>query len=826
MDDDNYDDYFSDDGIDDLPAGALLELEQNAYEATQRQRSESINIPRPTVNAPPALQRNSTSADSRNAPPQPKPPVLQDPSLLLRPPLSFGQGYLKDLDAGVLDDGYEQAITVGEDEDVVYEQDDSRRALQPTRGVDAHRAIQNRSLRNVSTQEDSGTVDAEPSRARGSPIPREHSVSFRASQQTLAGYGGGEAMDTAATSQALAEIEEMRQQIEQLTRDRERVLQDLADAKSIAEAKAGEIAIIRANQIKMEKNYDRQMSALKDSMTDDARKHQAQVEAAIMESNRLATENAFLKQDAQEAQEEVNRANAIRKTLARTDDNNGGPITPRKSRILPLRDGFDDDEMMASPTKSAGRRSKRGTPSAAGKRKRKATEDSPVQARALDLSETFEISDDHGVLTTEPTDIEHVKASRPKREDRNVQMIRKILNHRTYPHKARDMEVFTTLSFPSEPGRLFSSFILEATTTRVLENYAVEYAKAVIALWARSMKESFYKPVELFMGIIKYILYLDTPRIAPQLIEDLLAVLQTSAYVNGVPRFLNSPVSHLNLGQLKQTPRNELHPEVNSSEILDILYLVAGGCQYDISSTREFWQNMSYDAILIMLNCSQPITDIIATFNLLSYSIIPDTFGPILRTPEEQAANENYIIDRVANLLSEHPRVDEGEQPYSPWQIATLRIEAMSLLSEIAFSFPDASPDGRSRAGRVVATHPSALARVFRAMHDELDALYSYPPERALHATLVNGLTRLAYGLVIRDFRHDVNMSAKLRIVRGATQKHLVVLTRLAFCDGPVLEAGIEDETVEMAHEMLEEAVNPQEAEALLEAFRSSKNEE
>jgi hypothetical protein len=109
-------------------------------------------------------------------------------------------------------------------------------------------------------------------------------------------------------------------------------------------------------------------------------------------------------------------------------------------------------------------------------------------------------------------------------------------------------------------------------------------------------------------------------------------------------------------------------------------------------------------------------------------------------------------------------------------------------------------------------------------MHDEVDALYSYRPEHELHIALVNGLTRLAYG-VIHNYRDLVDLPAKLRIVPGATQKHLVVLTRLAFSEGPLLEADIDDDTVEMAHAMLEDALNPEEAEALEEALRGKTQE-
>ncbi|PGH32973.1 hypothetical protein GX50_04187 [[Emmonsia] crescens] len=808
MDDDKYDDSFSDDGIDELPPGTLLELERNAYQATQatqQQQRPDSNVPPPKLRNPSFVslaQESISRTASRNSS---RGLVLQDPSRLLRPPLSLEDEDFQDLDAGVLDDGFSPAPV--ELQDTVFQQDKSHGRLRP-------------GVQEVGLRPGQGARDI----ANGNTVrPAQHAPSLgdtivMSGMEDMTTNAGREENGAAAPdSEIWAEIEAMKEQIEQLTRERERIAQELAAAKSMTEAKAGEIAIIRANQAKIEKAHSRQLSTLRTQMADELKKYQAEIEATTMDSKLLNTENAFLKQD---LKDETQKLNELRKAKAKLGEN--PPLTPKKTKVLPLRDGFDDDEIMLSPTKSAGRRSKRGTPSVAGGRKRKAMDDSPIKVPTLELSQSFETNLGDSSETTEPM-ANDFGSRKPKTEDRNVRFIRRILNHKTYPNKGRDLEIFTKLSFPSEPGRMFSSFILEATTAKPSDNYAVEYAKAIISLWSRALKESFYDPIDMFMAIIKYIINLDPSNIVPQLIDDLLPVLLNSGYVNGVARFRNSPVSHLNLGQVKQTPQSELHHQVNSTEALNILYLAASSCQHDSDALRKFWQNILFDFILVMLNSNQPIDDIIITLNLLSYSIFPTTFGPLLTTPAEQTGNENYIIDRVANLLSEQPYVDEGEKPYTPWQISTLRIEAMSFLTTLAFSSPHPSPS-KNHAGRLLALHPTALARVFRSIHDELDALYSNPPERELHVALVNGLTRLAYG-IMRMFREEVNIAAKLRVVPGAMQKHLVALTRLAFCEGPLLEAGIEDDTVEMAHEMLEEAANPQEAEALFEAFRVKSSE-
>lgn len=83
---DNDDDYFSDDGFESLPPGTLLQLEQNAYRATQAQRAPSA--PRIVT---PNVQTNDTSV---------KPP----PRLHTGLTSEYGALDVGELDAAVLDE--------------------------------------------------------------------------------------------------------------------------------------------------------------------------------------------------------------------------------------------------------------------------------------------------------------------------------------------------------------------------------------------------------------------------------------------------------------------------------------------------------------------------------------------------------------------------------------------------------------------------------------------------------------------------------------------------------------------------------------------------
>lgn len=83
--------------------------------------------------------------------------------------------------------------------------------------------------------------------------------------------------------------------------------------------------------------------------------------------------------------------------------------------------------------------------------------------------------------------------------------------------------------------------------------------------------------------------------------------------------------------------------------------------------------------------------------------------------------------------------------------------------------------------------------------------------------SFVNAAVRLLHSILITH--PDIQLGTKL--TGGATHKHLVAMTRLAFSQGILQEAGIEEEVVEYAHNILEMSVTPQEGEVLQGLFTS-----
>ena len=155
-------------------------------------------------------------------------------------------------------------------------------------------------------------------------------------------------------------------------------------------AKTGEISIIRSNQAKAARDHERRLEELQREHIKENEKHLGEIEQAKREKEKLATHNQFLDHEMSDQRWQLRQAQKQTKTKATSkQDLRGNAVsTPKKARKLDLRDGFNDDELMAvSPTKVE-RKTKTTTPKLGAKRKRDVLGDSPAQP--LQLSQSFE----------------------------------------------------------------------------------------------------------------------------------------------------------------------------------------------------------------------------------------------------------------------------------------------------------------------------------------------------------------------------------------------------------------------------------------------------
>ncbi|KAI9841534.1 MAG: hypothetical protein M1837_000635 [Sclerophora amabilis] len=608
---------------------------------------------------------------------------------------------------------------------------------------------------------------------------------------------------------SLEDMETLQARVRELLQEQKALQASLEAANSAAFSRSGEVAIIRANQAKAAKEHERNMVAIQKLHAEEASKQRIALEQANEERKKASDNVMFLEHDLREQTEKLQslqRSNKAAKSTSLRDVSIGeksdtSPITtPKKKKNLPYRDGFDDEEIaFASPKKLNGGRSGGGTPKPGTKRKRKGIDDSP--AKPLQLSQAnSEKSINRGAVDHGPALGESLKQSLA-REDSRFEFLQSILSHRIRPGDKRFIEAMTNFSFPSAADAMFSSIILDETskvhTNRSEENFPVSFCGIILSLWSKSLREKYYSPLYLLIDILTFVLSLDSMSTALKIMDDLVEVAQRTADINAIPRCYKGPDS-------------QLQADVDVASCLHLLHLTALECIYNDADIKRFWKLMRVDFVLLTMQQNQPLDHILITVDLLSISIMKDSFGTISAVDtSDQRQNEAFTLARLSELLELTPRVGKSERRYDHIEIANMRLAVLGLLKGIC-----STPNG----GEAMATHHDVIGKLVRLIYGELDALYDFRYDHHLSAEQVNCALRIVYYL-LNNHASLINLQSKLAKIPGGSHKYLVSLTRLAFSEGLVLEAGIEDEIVESARELLEEWVTPEEGEALWAAF-------
>ncbi|KAI9762046.1 MAG: Telomerase protein component 1 [Chaenotheca gracillima] len=641
-----------------------------------------------------------------------------------------------------------------------------------------------------------------------------HLQKNRVSRQTTGG-DEGEHVSTNLTPHANSlgnqneASELLRSKVQELLQEQLALKASLRAASSAVTAKAGEISIVRANQAKAAKENERTMIAIQKMHADEAAKQRVALEQANSERQKAASNLVFLEH---ELKTQTDQLRALQRSAKSAQWNNkenrsagahnaGPSVTPQKPRNMPHRpygDGFDDEEIMfVSPTKLNSGRSASGTPKGA-KRKRKGLDDSP--ARPLELSQPT-----GDLIANEPEKADNTlnELSKPSfaKQDGRFEFLQSMFNHRLLAGPKRFIEAMTTFSLPLSADVTFSSFILERTSRLSIDHsheaFPISFCQIIILLWSDCIQQKYYGPLKFLIDILIFAIDLETSTIAPNIVDTLLEVAQKTGDINAIPRCYKGPDSALQEG-------------VDVSSCLHLLQITALACVDNSTDIEHFWRCMREDFVLLTMQQNQPLCDTLATIDLLSLSITEKTFGTINTVDTViQRKNETFILTRLSELLHQSPIVGKSEKKYDTVEIARMRLSVLDLLKNICIT-----PNG----SEAMAKHNSIIGRLVRLIYDQIDALYDMRDDHDLCAEQVNLAQRIVYYL-LTNHGSLINLQAKLAVISGGAHKYLVSLTRLAFSEGLVLEAGIDDEVVEHAHELLEEWVTPEEGEALWAAF-------
>lgn len=591
-------------------------------------------------------------------------------------------------------------------------------------------------------------------------------------------------------------------------------------------AARGEVSIIRTNSTKAQHKHDADMAHLKKRNAEQLAEQALIVEAAVAGERSANAELQFLQRDMRGVSDRARRKDPA--TLA----------TPRKSsKTWHIADGFDDMDMAASPSKGQGRARISGsvatnagerTPTK-GKRKRPVA-DSPMAALdthtddvVMDEAEPAAEPAQPGVAVTPPT--------------ASLEFLQLVLDHGSFHQQPPTFDTLSRFVFPSDPTAtslasiIFERLPLMGDAHRPIQ-LLVDFAQHVISLWGRCVDEQFWEPVKYLVALVAFTFDLHAISVAPLVVADLARVAQATMVVLAESR-RRLPEGSL-LGSDEHAFLNE---HIDTTRILSLLYASAMACATAPSETDNgfeysslgFWRHMTLNTVLLLLMPRQKLDDIVAMLDLLASSPLPASIGPI-SAEAEPAVTARAVIERVSAKLTEQPR-----PATTPEQRRRVRLAALRTL--IAFA---RSPFGALQ----LASHGNALPRLVTCLSASIDDLYDQPlppsalpplpdalasssvrlPEPAAPAVLCRIISQsvlLIHALVTDPATANAaDVGHKLSLAHGGSQRYLLALGRLTFAEEDlVIEAPIDGDVVEAAHELLELAVTPDEGETVSEAF-------
>jgi hypothetical protein len=587
------------------------------------------------------------------------------------------------------------------------------------------------------------------------------------------------------------------------------------EARAVAQSKAGEAAILRQKTEQAAREYDQKVSTLRQIHAEEHAKQKAELERVKNEREKIVTNNKFLEHD---LALEAGRTRQIQKAI-KTGPSGGqrhGDVTPKKSRVLPFRDGFDDNDLvMFSPSKT---RSKPTTPKLGAKRKRNINDNSPVAPPplALQLSEPkLPPTPPRPTINLELTSNLFLQLSM---DEAKLRFMQNILSE---PVNATDENVFEALgrfTFTSAPKTRLSTVVYEQLTSQPFVYQGVDisshFCGILLSIWEQCLKEKHYNPVIVLVNTMQSILDSESLAFSRALIERIVPLAVASSDIVAIPiarAFVN-----------KQPVESDVSEHINVLSCLKLLLTVAQSAASSIEAKTQFWQQMKFDFVLLILMKAQPLPQIRMMLELLQTSALETTFGAILSVDDggsdRQAQRQVDMIDRLTLLLFETPALSDNLKSPRNVDVLAMRLDVLAVLE--AMCMPD-------HGGQALASHTFAIGRLFKFLHQNIQSLPFMALDKETHSLVigcVNSAMKLVFHLII-TFKDLVDVRQKLSVIQGGTSILLISLTRLAFAERVYAEEGISEASMDMAHRLLDEWLSPDEGEALLMMFSTERSE-
>lgn len=410
-----------------------------------------------------------------------------------------------------------------------------------------------------------------------------------------------------------------------------------------------------------------------------------------------------------------------------------------------------------------------------------------------------------------------------------------MLDHGCFHQQPPTFDIFSRFSFPSDPTVSFASIIFQKLPLmgdphRPIQ-LLVDFTMLIVSIWTRCFDEQQWEPVKYLVALIAFTFQLHTTSVAPLVINNLTLVAQNT--ICTLAEWRHRPPD----GDLsKNDEYGFLDQHIDTTGVLSLIHTLALACGTTTTQREhggfefqavDFWRLISLDLVVLLLTPKQKLADVIGMLDLLAASSLPDSIGPIMEDKKPDFV-ARVVVERVSAKLNEFPRsATTLEQKRS--------VRSAALGSLIAFA---RYPFGALQ----LASHDNVLPRLITCLSTSIDDLYDQPipanilppvPDDSQSPTLFESTSSadlhriisqcvLLVHTLVTDPRtaNAADIGQKLSMSHGGSQRYLLALGRLTFAEEDlVMEAGIEGEIVEMAHELLEMAVTPDEGEIVSQAF-------
>jgi hypothetical protein len=355
----------------------------------------------------------------------------------------------------------------------------------------------------------------------------------------------------------------------------------------------------------------------------------------------------------------------------------------------------------------------------------------------------------------------------------------------------------------------------------------LKVSHTLLGLWSSCLHEKTYEPLAIILDMLRAALYFELSAIVSKLVEEAVPIcLQTIDLV--VTPVIQSQHASFS-ATFDHNAQEDLAVKVDVDEVVDFLYFINQSAALSSERLETFWQHIHFKGSLLMLNKVQPLPRIVQALQILSTSILDATFGVINSDPSQQEQQEQTSVDRLAAWLFETPRAPKGEQPYTEEELAELRLETIKIFKRICLT---------DHGGQLLAKHRFAIAKLIKFLHGQVGKLYKIRPHacRRRHGSssddddqpTIHDLTIAAINTTVRVLHHilrtfdeSIDLTSKLEVERGGYHAFLISMSRVAFSEQLVFEAGIETEVIEAAHDILDNVLSPEEGEAIVKAVET-----